>query len=102
MEKISILMLVHNAPEYVKESLESLHRNTPLHERGKIEIIVWDNKSNDDTVKLLYKLRDDGLIDKLFTNYLSLQKTYYLQVVIMQQQNCLTMTLNSIYYSTLM
>lgn len=62
---ISILMLVHNAPDYVKESIETLHDKT---KNVEYELIVVDNASGKETVDLLNNLHLEGKIDKLFFN----------------------------------
>lgn len=59
---VSILILTHNAPEYVELTIRSLRQNT---EDVEYEVIVVDNASDRETVDLVTKLRDEGLIDKL-------------------------------------
>lgn len=60
---VSIIILTHNAPEYVERTLESLQK-TPG--RGtEYEIIVLDNASENETCELLWSLRKKGYIDKL-------------------------------------
>jgi GT2 family glycosyltransferase len=60
---VSIIMLVHNAPQYVKISIESLVKKT----RNKnYELIVIDNASNIKTQKLLFYYKSKGYITKLF------------------------------------
>ncbi|WP_395243851.1 glycosyltransferase [Agromyces sp. MMS24-K17] len=59
---ISILMLVHNAPEYVRIAIDSVRRMT----HGiPYELVVLDNASDDDTAKLLDEMEADGRIDVL-------------------------------------
>lgn len=62
--KISILMLTHNAPKYVKESIETVKRTTGV----DYELIVVDNASKFWTKRLLKKLDSKGYIDKLYLN----------------------------------
>ncbi len=57
---ISIIMLVHGAPVYTKNTIETLQGT-----RGEFELIVLDNASDIKTKKLLLKLQDRGWIDKL-------------------------------------
>ena len=60
--KVSILMLTHNAPDYVKQSIETVRNNT----RGvPYELIVVDNHSKDETRMVLSDLKQAGMIDKL-------------------------------------
>lgn len=63
--KISILMLTYNAPRYTAKAILSLKKtetNIPY------ELIVVDNKSKFRTRRLLNKLFEKGLIDKLHFN----------------------------------
>lgn len=64
----SIVVLVHNAYEYTKNTIETLQSTV-----GDYEIIVLDNDSEKKTKKLLLKLFNQGKIHKLMfsdTNYL--------------------------------
>lgn len=61
-KKISILMLTHNAPEYVELSIRSIRERT---EGVNYELIVLDNASEKGTVSLVRNLHSEGLIDKL-------------------------------------
>lgn len=63
--KVSILMLTYNAPKYVKKSIVSLKKKT---EGVDYELVVVDNASKHSTVRTLYKLKSQGLIDKLYYN----------------------------------
>lgn len=63
--KVSILMLTYNAPRYVKKSIQTLKKNT---EGIDYELIVVDNASEEKTKKLLNKLKEKGMIDKLVFN----------------------------------
>lgn len=58
-------MLTHNAPEYVRESIETLQNITAKSELQNLELIVWDNSSNEETVNLLKELKAQNKIDKL-------------------------------------
>ena len=59
---ISILMLTHNAPEYVEISIRSVAKHTSnIH----YELIVLDNASRLPTQKLVKQLKEEGLIHKL-------------------------------------
>ncbi|WP_186328898.1 glycosyltransferase family 2 protein [Bacillus sp. X1(2014)] len=63
--KVSILMLTHNAPRFVKESIETVKEKT----RGiEYELIVVDNASRITTKLLLRYLKAKGLIDVLYLN----------------------------------
>lgn len=62
---ISIIILTYNAPEYVKETIESLNNVTDQAILDRCEIIVWDNNSNVETKELLISLNEKGYIDKL-------------------------------------
>ncbi|SDG71404.1 glycosyltransferase family 2 protein [Microbacterium sp. 77mftsu3.1] len=59
---MSILILTHNAPEYVELTIRSLRKNT---QNVEFEVVVVDNASDQETVNLVTRLRDEGLIDKL-------------------------------------
>lgn len=61
-EKVSILMLTHNAPRYVELSIRTVFRFT--HD-VKYELVVVDNASDAPTKKLLKCLRDQGFIQRL-------------------------------------
>ena len=61
-EKVSILMLTHNAPRYVELTVRSLARRT----RGvNYELVVVDNASEQPTKDLLQRLQREGLIQHL-------------------------------------
>jgi len=62
--KISILMLTHNAPKYVKKSIMTLRKTVGIN----YELVVVDNASDKKTKKLLSNLEQKGLIDKLIFN----------------------------------
>lgn len=62
-EKVSILMLTHNAPEYVEIAIRSVNQLTTGVE---YELVVVDNASQNATRELLERLRSEGLIDTLF------------------------------------
>ena len=58
-------MLTYNAPRYVKKSIVSLKKLT---KNSNYELIVVDNASKHPTIRTLYKLKSQGLIDKLYYN----------------------------------
>lgn len=58
---VSIIMLVHNAYEYTKNTIEKLQMTN-----GDYELIVLDNDSEIKTKKLLLKLFNSGKINKLY------------------------------------
>jgi len=60
-ELISIIILTHNAPQYVRITLESLAKTQGV----EYEVIVLDNASDIETQELLWELKKKGLIDKL-------------------------------------
>lgn len=61
-EFVSILMLTHNAPEYVEISV----RTVAQHTRGvPYELVVLDNASEAETRDLVVRLKEEGLIHKL-------------------------------------
>jgi glycosyltransferase involved in cell wall biosynthesis len=62
MSKTSILMLTHNAPEYVELSIRSIREHT---KDVSYELVVVDNASGGETVSLVTNLHEEGLIDKL-------------------------------------
>lgn len=62
---ISIIILTYNAPQYVRETIETLNKITNKETLDRCEIIVWDNNSNAETKVLLNDLKDQGYIDKL-------------------------------------
>lgn len=70
--KVSILMLTHNAPEYVNIALRSLAEHKPV--GIQCEIVVVDNSSDAPTQRLVSELKDEGLIDVL---YLSPENTLF-------------------------
>lgn len=61
-EKVSILMLTHNAPRYVELSVRSLARYTST---LNYELVIVDNASEQPTRDCLNRLRNEGLIQKL-------------------------------------
>lgn len=65
MIDISILILTHNAPKYVRETLSTLNEVTNRKELQRCEIIVLDNGSDDETKSVLTELDKRGYIDKL-------------------------------------
>lgn len=64
--KISILMLTYNAPNYVLESIMGV--NNAKEKTDNLELIVLDNNSDTPTKKLLKRLKNENLIDKLILN----------------------------------
>lgn len=58
---VSILMLAHNAPEYVRLALDTLAATQDV----ACEVIVLDNASDEETQALLWQCKREGLIDKL-------------------------------------
>jgi GT2 family glycosyltransferase len=59
---VSIIMLVHNAPKFVKRSIITLSKTKY---DGELELIVVDNKSEQKTRKLLNRLYNDKKMNKL-------------------------------------
>jgi glycosyltransferase involved in cell wall biosynthesis len=55
-------MLTHNAPDYVRISVESLRALT---QDVRYELVVVDNASGPETVALLRQLKAQGLVDRL-------------------------------------
>lgn len=51
-----------NRPEMTKLVIKTIHRNTP---RDDFRLVVWDNGSEPETVKMLKDLADNGFIDEL-------------------------------------
>lgn len=66
MKEVAIIILTHNAPEFVKETLETLNNITDAEDLSKCEIIVYDNASEPETIKILKNLTSRGFIDKIF------------------------------------
>lgn len=62
---VSIIILTYNAPEYVRETIETLNNVTNRAVLDRCEIIVWDNNSREQTKVLLTSLKEQGYIDKL-------------------------------------
>lgn len=62
IEKVSILMLTHNAPRYVGLSIRSLVRCT---RNVNYELVVVDNASEQPTKDLLKQLEQEGFIQHL-------------------------------------
>ncbi len=68
--KVTIIMLTYNAPRYVEHSIRTIKDGT----KGiNYELLVYDNNSNEKTVKLLKDLKRRGYIDKLVFS----DKNYY-------------------------
>jgi glycosyltransferase involved in cell wall biosynthesis len=59
---VSILMLTHNAPDYVEISVRSVVAVTA---GVRFELVVVDNASDPPTRALVQRLKDEGLIDRL-------------------------------------
>ena len=59
---VSILILTHNAPDYVRKTLDSVTRLTL---GVAYEIVVVDNASSRETIELLEAYKEDGLIQHL-------------------------------------
>lgn len=60
---VSILVLTHNAPDYVRLTIESVRKLT---RDVNYEIVVVDNASEEPTREIVQQFRDEGKIDKLF------------------------------------
>ncbi len=63
---VSIFILTHNAPEYIKITLDSLSK-TNFPDNNK-EIIVVDNNSDSETNEIIFNYFKNGKIDKLYFN----------------------------------
>lgn len=61
----SILILTHNAPVWVEETIVTLDTVTAKVQRERSEVIVLDNASREETRTLLERLKQEGRIDKL-------------------------------------
>ena len=59
---VSILMLTHNAPDYVELAVRSVRDRTS---EVRYELVVLDNLSEAPTRELVQRLSDEGLIDRL-------------------------------------
>ena len=64
-KEVSILILTHNAPKYVRETIETLNEVTCPEDRRIMEIIVWDNASESETIDILHELKNRNYIDTL-------------------------------------
>lgn len=64
-KKVSIIILTHNAPAYVKLTIESLKKHT---DTVRHEVIVVDNASGIRTRQLVKKMKKQGKIDTLIQN----------------------------------
>lgn len=60
-KKISILIVTYNAQRFIKRTLETLHETN----YSNYEVIVVDNKSDEETKQYLQKAKKESLIDKL-------------------------------------
>ncbi len=58
---VSIIILTHNADDYIKITLESLKTTVGV----EFEVIVVDNASKVDTQKMLLEYKINGYIDRL-------------------------------------
>ena len=58
-------MLTHNAPKCILESINGVNK---AKEKTELELIVLDNASELPTKRLLEKLNEEGMIDKLVFN----------------------------------
>lgn len=63
--KVSIIMLTHNAANYVKRTINSIKEHT---NNVDYELIVVDNASKFGTRRLVKKMKKIGKIDKLILN----------------------------------
>lgn len=61
---ISIIILTHNAPTYVETTINSLNEITEKDTFSKCEVIVWDNGSQEETIKVIKELHAKGYISK--------------------------------------
>lgn len=61
----SVIILTYNAPEYVRETVETINEVANPVDRKRMEIIVWDNASGDETKKVLNELFAKQYVDKL-------------------------------------
>lgn len=66
MINFSIVILTHNAPEYVEETIRTLNEVTNASDLQQCEIIVVDNASSEQTLSLLKKFKYKGYISKLY------------------------------------
>lgn len=66
MKEISVPILTHNTPKYVKETLEIFNKVKESQYRDKIEIIVWYNASQSETLDILHNLNERRYIDNIF------------------------------------
>lgn len=71
---ISILIVTHNAPDYVRETIESLNEVTDPVILSQCEIIVVDNQSDIETKQVLQELHDKKYINTL---YFSKENTWF-------------------------
>lgn len=63
--QISVLILTYNAPKYVRETIETLNEVTQKTDRDKMEILVWDNASGDETRSVLEEMLHKKYIDRV-------------------------------------
>lgn len=66
MAKVSILILTHNAPDYVRETIKTINEVTDSVDLKETEIIVWDNASEKETISVLQELYEINYIDKIY------------------------------------
>lgn len=72
--KISILVLTHNAPEYVERTFVTLREVTDPDVLNLCEVVALDNASEEPTRLLLTRLKEEGYIDQLI---LSEENTFF-------------------------
>lgn len=62
MKKYSVIILTHNSSEYVRITLESLQLSS---NRQEMDIIIWDNESDDETKDVIYHCYKKGYCDRV-------------------------------------
>lgn len=57
MKKVSVIIPIHNSSKYIRECLESVIKQT----YKNIEIIVIDDKSQDNSLEIVKEIKDDRI-----------------------------------------
>ena len=56
-KKVSVIVNFHNGESYIKNCIQSILDQ----DYTNLEVILWDNNSNDNSVKIIEKFKDDRI-----------------------------------------
>lgn len=73
LPKVSICIATHNGEQFITEAINSIKLQT----YENFEVIIVDDHSTDNTVKILYDLCDTDNRFKIFTNITNIERPYY-------------------------